>query len=521
MNARHRSRRSEQADLCDQLRATGATFGHIAQLFKARYKVNARVAYRMAHGLTQQEVAERWNALWPSNDGERPITHKHISYWEAWPAATGRAPSADALNRLARIYQCDASSLLDGQDHTHLDVNASAVDESSHRDGMVSLRSESITHLGGFIVDHGLLSADQPSYHRLVEELIEWACKMRRRDVLQLLSWASAAAAAAPVLQHLDADDRERTALALKVPRRVDSVVVGHIDAVLWRCMRQDDALGPQAVLDTALAQRQLVQSLLLDTTALVRDQLLSLYANLSRFAGWLSFDLNNYDAASTYYESARQAAHEAHNTELGAFVLCNMSHLATWRGQPRIGIDHAVAAQSWAGQTEDTRLQAYAADVAARAYCADGNETAAFKALDVAQRSLAHVAPAGQSASHAYFYDEALLTSIKSDCCRRFGHVDEASRLAETAMRQIDPSYVRNRAFATLDLAMCHVSGQRPDVDAARSTLRDAGLLAAHNRSVRLVGRVHSCWRRLEPWHADPSTRALGDELAAYQLLG
>jgi hypothetical protein len=382
VDVRHRSRRSEQADLRGQLRATGATFGHIAQLFRARYKTNARVAYRLAHGLTQQEVADQWNALWPRSDGERPITHKHISYWEAWPAVTGRAPSADSLNRLARIYQCDASSLLDGQDHTHLDANASVGGDPSRRVGMTASRTESITRFGGFVVDHDLLSADQPSYHQLVEELIEWACRMRRRDVLQLLSWASAAAAAAPILQHLDADGRERTALAITSPRRVDSVVVSHIDAILWSCMRQDDALGPQAVLDTALAQRQLVASLLPDVTAPVRDRLLSLYANLSRFAGWLSFDLNNYDATGAYYESARQAAHEAHNTELGAFVLCNMSHLATWRGQPRIGIDHAVAPQSWAEQTEDARLQAYAADVAARAYCADGNERAAFTAL-------------------------------------------------------------------------------------------------------------------------------------------
>src|SRR5690349_18617576 len=69
----------------------------------------------------------------------------------------------------------------------------------------------------------------------------------------------------------------------------------------------------------------------------------------------------------------ARAAAHQAQNTELGAFVLCNMSHLASWRGQARIGIDHALAAQGWAIQTDDARLQAYAFDVGARALAMDG----------------------------------------------------------------------------------------------------------------------------------------------------
>jgi hypothetical protein len=66
----------------------------------------------------------------------------------------------------------------------------------------------------------------------------------------------------------------------------------------------------------------------------------------------------------------------------------------------------------------------------------------------------------------------------------------------------------------------MCQLSGARPDIDAAQSTIRKAGILAAQNRSVRLVGRVQACWRKLEPWHGDPSTRALGDELDSYQLL-
>ncbi|MBT8228275.1 MAG: hypothetical protein HKP61_10405 [Dactylosporangium sp.] len=476
----------------------------------------------MAHGLTQQQVADRWNELWPAADNNRPVTYKHISYWEAWPSTTGRAPSADALNKLARIYACGASDLLDGEDHTGLDANSSPAD-ASHL-GIATAPTppdDAIPRVNAFIANNDPLNADQSSYHRLVEELIEWACRMRRRDVLQWLSWASASAAAAPIFEHLDVGERERTTLAIASPRRVDNAVVEHIEAVLWRCMRQDDALGPQAVLDTTLAQRNLVRTLLPDAAGPLRDRLLSLYANLSRFAGWLSFDLNNYEAASIYYESARQAAHEAHDTELGAFVLCNMSHLATWRGQPRIGIDHAVAAQGWAGQTEDARLQAYTADVTARAYTADGNARAAFTALDLARRSLDRVTSDPRPTSHAYFYDVGLFTSIKSDCHRRFGQLRESTQLAEAAVRQIDPSYARNLAFAIIDLGECQLSGGRPDIDAASSTIREAARLASQNRSVRLVDRLRSCWRRLEPWQHEPTALALRDELASYRLLG
>ena len=65
----------------------------------------------------------------------------------------------------------------------------------------------------------------------------------------------------------LEDDERERTALALAEPNRIDEAVVGHIEDVLWRSMRhQDDAFGPAGALETTLAQRNL------GVTSAVRD---------------------------------------------------------------------------------------------------------------------------------------------------------------------------------------------------------------------------------------------------------
>jgi 8-oxo-dGTP pyrophosphatase MutT (NUDIX family) len=117
-----RSARSLREE-AEQLRRDGWTYQQIAADWTRRYRLNPRVAFRLAHGLTQAQVAERWNELWPD---PVPKTAKHISYWEVWPAAGGRAPSLDTLNKLAMIYQCAAGDLLGGEDYTHLDPAAAA-----------------------------------------------------------------------------------------------------------------------------------------------------------------------------------------------------------------------------------------------------------------------------------------------------------------------------------------------------------------------------------------------------------
>lgn len=195
------------------------------------------------------------------------------------------------------------------------------------------------------------------AYHRLVQFLTSWAHTVKRRDALRTLGWA---ATAASVGHCLDPDEHARVAAVLSNPGRVDAQTIEHIETVLWRCERQDETLGPQGVLDTVLAQRNLARVLAPECPAALRPRLLSVLSEASRQAGWLSFDLNDLTSAEYYYEDARSLAHEAENIELGAIVLCGMSHLATWQRKPRIGIDHAVAAGQWANRTSDMRLRAF-----------------------------------------------------------------------------------------------------------------------------------------------------------------
>jgi transcriptional regulator with XRE-family HTH domain len=104
------ARAREQLALAASLRDAGRSWTEIAAALRDRYRLDARIAMRVAHGWTQAEVAQQWNSRWP----DEPKTFKNISYWENWPSPTGHAPSLHVLDRLAQLYECDVADLLVG-----------------------------------------------------------------------------------------------------------------------------------------------------------------------------------------------------------------------------------------------------------------------------------------------------------------------------------------------------------------------------------------------------------------------
>jgi tetratricopeptide (TPR) repeat protein len=281
--------------------------------------------------------------------------------------------------------------------------------------------------------------------------------------------------------------------------------------------MRQDDTIGPQSSLDTVLAQRNLAFGMLAGCPDRVRPHLLSTFANLSRFAGWLSFDLNDFDSGWYYYEQARSAALEAQDTPLGAIVLCHMSHLATWQHHPRLGIEHAVAAQERARHTGDELLHGFAYDVAARAYALENNGAACAAALDRAQEAVYKAEGLAPRHSLAYFYGQGQLESTRSDCQLKLNQPAQAATSGFVALDHLHHSFVRNRAFTTLRIGSAYLASR--DIDQAAKHVGRAARLAAQNGSARLLEEFRTTVGNLRPWATTRAVRDLDEKVGAYGL--
>ncbi|MEV6987425.1 hypothetical protein AB0M95_40065 [Sphaerisporangium sp. NPDC051017] len=523
-----RSLKRQMDDLSAQLRAQGLAWTDVAERFRATWPLNPRQAFREAHRYTQAKVVELWNVLWP----EAPLTVRRLGSWEAWPRG-GHEPPIVALNRLARVYECRAIDLVDGEDHRPAEERRlSSLPPSAAVGGLTSddLHNVLVTlpvrsGIGG---GHAFGSMRDQEYDALVQTLADWARRVKRREVLALISAAAAAAGVSPLSAIVNEDELDRIARVAEAAVRVDAATVGHVEMVLHHCMRQEDRLGPKAVLETVYAQHQLLSSLLAgDVPRGLRKRMLSLLANLRRFIAWTLFNLNDYTGADYYYDRARAAAHEADDDTLNSFVLANWSHLATWRGDPRQGVEHALGALAWGQRSGSKLLTSYSSDVGARAYAAvqrrsgkanrHSDYALCMTSLDRAMRDLAAASSGDSGSELLYFYGDGQYLSTRSRCLLDTGNVQQALELATVSLAGIDPAFVRNVAFTRLDLARAHLDLR--DIDLACQEIGEAAHLTSQNTSPRLARRVVDLREALSPWQRTKSVRELDDRLQVLRL--
>jgi len=121
-----KSLRHEQARMCAELLAQKASIDLVAAELARRFNLRPRAAYRVAHGWTQQQAADRVNAVTARSGvdgaGAASMDASRICNFEVWPTG-GRRPSLRVLKLLAITYGTTIAHLVDVDDRRAMSEN--------------------------------------------------------------------------------------------------------------------------------------------------------------------------------------------------------------------------------------------------------------------------------------------------------------------------------------------------------------------------------------------------------------
>lgn len=236
--------------------------------------------------------------------------------------------------------------------------------------------------------------------------------------------------------------------------------------------------------------------------------------ADLTRLAGWTSYDIAAHGLAQRYFVQSLRLAQAAGDRMYGAYVLVTMSRQAVYLGHGREAVQLARVAQQGAGSSAPPVVQALLHAVEARGQAVLGEVRASTAALVRAERALEAARPEDDAPYWARFFDEAQLADEFGHCHRDLQQYRAAVQHAERSLQLRAPGYARSRLFCRVVLASARLG--LGELDQACQLGAEAAGQAAEMRSVRAVEYVRDFERRLEPYRDAAPVRGYRDKVAA-----
>jgi hypothetical protein len=236
--------------------------------------------------------------------------------------------------------------------------------------------------------------------------------------------------------------------------------------------------------------------------------------ADLTRLAGWTSYDIAAHGLAQRYFVQSLRLAQAAGDRMYGAYVLVTMSRQAVYLGHGREAVQLARVAQQGVGSSAPPLVQALLHSVEARGHGVLGEVRACTAALVRAERALEATRPEDEVPYWARFFDEAQLADEFGHCHRDLQQYRAAVQHAERSLQLRAPAYARSRLFCRVVLASARLG--LGELDQACQLGAEAAGQASEMRSVRAVEYVRDFERRLEPYRDAAPVRGYRDKVAA-----
>ncbi|MFD3607572.1 regulator [Streptomyces atroolivaceus] len=242
--------------------------------------------------------------------------------------------------------------------------------------------------------------------------------------------------------------------------------------------------------------------------------RLFSAAADLTRLAGWTSYDIAAHGLAQRYFVQALRLAQAAGDRAYGAFVLITMSRQAVYLGHGREAVQLARVAHQGIGSSAPPVVMALLHAVEARGHGVLGETRACVAALVRAERALGASRPGDDVPHWARYFDEAQLADEFAHCHRDLQQYRVAAQHAERSLQLRAPAYARSRLFCRVVLACSRLG--LGELDQACLLGAEAAQQAVEMRSVRATEYVREFEHRLEPYRDAVAVRGYRDRVAA-----
>ncbi|WP_405799861.1 regulator [Streptomyces sp. NBC_01506] len=237
--------------------------------------------------------------------------------------------------------------------------------------------------------------------------------------------------------------------------------------------------------------------------------------ADLTRLAGWTSYDIAAHGLAQRYFVQALRLSQAAGDRAYGSFVLITMSRQAVYLGHGREAVQLARVAQQGVGSAAPPVVQSLLHSVEARGHGVLGEARACTASLLRAERALESARPGDDVPHWARTFDEGQLADEFGHCYRDLQQYRAAVEHAERSLQLRSPAFARSRLFCRVVLASARLG--LGELDQACALGAEAAQQATEIRSARAVDYVRDFERRLEPYRDAPAVRDYRDRIAAF----
>ncbi len=307
--------------------------------------------------------------------------------------------------------------------------------------------------------------------------------------------------------------------------RHVGASDVTVIEQATEAYVRQDFATGAGPIRDLALAQLRAVLPLLdAQTTPEVQPRLYLATARLAMQAGWMSFQVDQHEAARRLWMIGLDIARATDAPQAGdltVYLLYDMAIQAVALGRPdeALSLVHLSRATATGAHPVSASTLGCLAGIQAKAHAAQNDAAACDRALGQVVEAISRIDPATRPPWGAWFGGAA--SSFHGNAHYTLALIERDPRVAGRAVLLLRDAvdgfgsdYARLRATDLADLAGAH--GIAGDTDTAVALGHQAidAITALH--SPRAYDRLRVLNTALQPLHTSTGVAELRDRLSA-----